>query len=141
MQNTTVVATGACRATPLLHPGGTPSVINEGAMVEVEVVRTPAELVTTKVARVGGEEIVGNAEALKKLIPMIGLYVLVARSEETISPTLAGTEVLKAYGGVVKEGVARGKLGSVVAIVTDSEEKKDETTLGDSAIVVAFSRG
>ena len=35
------------------------------------------------------------------------------------------------------EGVERGKLGSVVAIVADSEENKDEMVAGVSSVVLA----
>jgi len=112
-----------------------------GTRVEVDVVRMPAELVMMNVANVGAGEIVGSADALKKLMPTTGLYVLVARSEETICPRKAGTEVLKAYGGVVKVGVARGKFGRVVATVAEAADRNDETSAGDSGTAVELYRG
>jgi len=46
-------------------------------------------------------------------------------------------DVLNKNAGVVNEGVERGKLGSVVAIVADSEESKEETVAGVSSVLLA----
>lgn len=72
-QDTSAVNNGAHEAVPRLHPGGTPRVTDDGANVSVEVVSIPAEFVKIKVANVGVGEIVGMAEALKKLMPTTGL--------------------------------------------------------------------
>ena len=67
--------------------------------------------------------------------------MLVARPEATISPADAFTDVLKAYGGAVGDGVGRRKLGSTVLTVADAAEKNDDTTAGDSTGAVALRRG
>lgn len=50
----------------------------------------------------------------------------------------AEIDALNTYGGVVGEGVESGKFGSVVAIVTDAKDRKDDTLSGDSPIIVAL---
>lgn len=92
---------GAGKDMPAFHPGGTPRVTDCIASVEVDVVTMPAGFVMIKVARVGDGEIVGKAVTLEGPLRSIGLYVLVARSDETISPTEAVTDALNVYGGVV----------------------------------------
>ena len=49
----------------------------------------------------------GSADKFALGVIRIGAYVLVASSDGTISPYVAGTDVLKVYGGVVKDGVAK----------------------------------
>ena len=54
---------------------------------------------------------------------------------------MVGTDVLKAYGGAVGEGVGTRKFGNAVATVADAAEKKEATASGDSTGAVAFRRG
>lgn len=67
--------------------------------------------------------------------------MLVARPDATISPGVAFTDVLNAYGGVVGDGVESKKLGSTVLTVADAAEKNDDTTSGDWTGAVALRRG
>lgn len=67
--------------------------------------------------------------------------MLVARPDETISPALACTDALKAYGGGVGDGVEIKKFGSVVETVADAAEKIEATTSGDWTGAVALRRG
>jgi hypothetical protein len=120
----------------LVQPGGRPSVMEGCVNVEVEVVTIPDGSVRINVTRVGAGDMVGKPVTLNVMSPNTGLYVLVASSEETISPIDAYTEVLKAYGGVVYVGVATGKFGRVVAMVWEAIDKNDETAAGDSAVVL-----
>jgi hypothetical protein len=82
-----VESKGTRKRVPAFHPGGTPSVTVTTETVEIEVVTTPAGFVKMNVAKVGDGEMVGNADALTMPLLKIGLYVLVARADETIPPT------------------------------------------------------
>lgn len=97
-------------------------------------------MVSTKVINVGEGDIVGKAVALKPFKPKRGLYVLVARPEDTIPPTGAGIDELNVYGGVVYVGVDKTKLGNVVAIVADSDDRKDAMAEGVSVEFVPLLR-
>lgn len=110
-------------------------------MAEVVVCNNPEPSVTTTVDKVANPEMLGNAVALGCRVPNRALYVLVASPVETISPIGALMDVLNAYGGVVSVGVAMIIFGSVVAIVADSDDKKDNTTSGDSTVALAAYRG
>lgn len=99
-----VTGSGARKAKPALHPGGTPSVTLDSTRLDVDVVTKPASLVRMRVASVGDGDTVGMAVAAAtwdRLVPNIALYVLVARAAETMPPMEAVTEVLNVYAGVV----------------------------------------
>lgn len=76
--------------------------------------------------------------ANKVFWPNSALYVLFASPEDTIPPTEAGTEVLNVYGGVVKVGVDRMKLGRVVAMVSELAEIKERMSSGVCVVAVIF---
>jgi hypothetical protein len=81
----------------LKPPGGWPSVMEGRTTVDVEVTTTPWVSVMMNVTNEGAGDTVGSAVTLFRCeVPNTGRYVLVARPEETICPTVAGTEVLKA---------------------------------------------
>jgi len=67
--------------------------------------------------------------------------VLVASPEDTIPPTGAGIDELNVYGGVVYVGVDKTKLGNVVAIVADSDDRKDAMAEGVSVEFVPLLSG
>jgi len=97
--NVTVPMNGGFNAAAALHPGGTPSV-GEGELdKKVDIAPFAPVLVTVGTGVVGA--IVGIAVAFTVPLTSIGLYVLVASAEKTILPTEPGTDVLKAYAGVV----------------------------------------
>ena len=83
----------------LFHPGGTPSVGDGELDIKVDTAPSASVLVTVASSATG--TMVGNAVAFTVPLTSIGLYVLVARAENTILPTEAGTDVLNAYAGVV----------------------------------------
>jgi hypothetical protein len=86
--------------------------------------------VVTIVATVGGGVIVGNAEVLARAVfcPKSAVYVRFARPDETMAPTDPATEVLKANGGVVNDGVGTRKLGNVVWTVAELAERMERTS-------------
>jgi len=98
-QNINIVLSGAFFVVPAFHPGGTPSVGDSEFVRKVDI--TPCASVLVTVATSVEGEMVGNAVAFTLPLTNIGLYVLVASAESTILPTEPGTDVLKAYGGVV----------------------------------------
>ena len=81
-----------------------------------------------KVTSVGEGVTVGIAVAFAWWLPIAGEYVLVARPEATISPGLALTEVLKAYGGTEGDGVGTRKLGRTVLTFADADAKYESTS-------------
>lgn len=124
---------------PEFQPGGTPSSIVGSANRDVEVTMKPPEFVTMNVATVGDGVIPGNAVALNPLgASRIGLYVLVARPDDTIPSGARLADVLNAYGGVLKVGVGTREFGNVVATVAESEDKIEATEPGVSASPVVF---
>jgi len=133
----TAIESGMCICVAAFQPGGTPRTIEGRAIAEVKVCINPAVSVVTTVAKAPNPDTAGNAVALGWWVPRRALYVLVASLEETISPIGAVTDVLNAYAGVVYVGVGRRTFGSVVAIVTDSDAKKDDTASGDSTVTLA----
>jgi len=126
MQETNPIEMGSPICAPLLHPGGIPKLIDDSAMAAVEVYGNPEASVRIRVTIDATPATVGKAVALGCLVLRRALYVLVASPEETTWPSDALTDVLKAYGRVVYVGVGTIKLGSVVAIVADSEENIDD---------------
>jgi len=123
----------------VVHPGGTPSV-GEGELDRnVDKAPSASVLVTVVSGTMGAT--VGIAVAFTTPSTRIGLYVLVASALSTILPMEAGTDVLNAYEGVGYESVESGKSGRVVAIVTDAEDRKADTALGDSVNEVVLLRG
>jgi len=91
------------------HPYGMPRVLLGLTAVLVSV-RTVPPSVTRSVATVGDKETSGIEGADASFKPpgtSRGEYVLVASSDDTVSPTCQGTEVLNEYGGVVYEGAGR----------------------------------
>lgn len=126
---------------PLVHPGGVPNVTEGTGAVETEVSTRPEASVIMKVNNVGEGVTAGIAVTFARRDPSTGEYVLTAKSEETISPCETPTEVLNAYGGVVKDGVLSGKLGRVVPTVADAAEKNEETSSADCAGAEALLRG
>ena len=122
-----------------LCPGIFPRATDEVDRIEVEVIVMPEASVIISVSAVGEAVIVGRALALTVAPSRRGLYVLVPRSEETMSPTDAGTEVLKTYAGVVGVTVERRELGKVVATVVDAEAKNDEIAVTFSAISLTLA--
>lgn len=138
-----VIQTGRCGALfPLLrlHPGGAPSVTEGEAAVDIDVTTWPLDVIMN-VTSVGDGDTVGIAVAFGWRVLSTAEYVLTARPDDTISPTRAGIEVLKAYGGVVGVGVDNTKFGSTVATVADADEKKEETSSGVSTGAVALRSG
>ena len=95
----------------------------------------------TKVISVGKGDIVGKALVLKPFKPSKGLYVLVASPDDTMPPTGAGIDELNVYGGVVYVGFDKTKLGNVVAIVADSDERKEAMAAGVSVEFVPLLSG
>ena len=95
----------------------------------------------TKVISVGKGDIVGKAVVLNPFEPRRGLYVLVASPDDTMPPTGAGIEELNVYGGVVYVGVDKTKLGNIVAIVADFDERKEAMAAGDSVEFVPLLSG
>lgn len=79
--------------------------------------------VMISVASVGEGVMIGNAEALIEGPFKSGEYVLVPSSDTTMSPTDAGTEVLKRYGSGVGEGVGKREFGRVVATVGEADAR------------------
>lgn len=123
------------------EPGGCPSATDVVGAWDVVVMIMPDVSVIIRVARVGDGVIVGIADALMVGTAMRGLYVLVPKSDETICPTAVRMEVLKRYDGVAGIGVVRMKLGSVVGMVADAEEKKEDMSVAFSLIVVILLKG
>ena len=76
-------------------PGGTPSLTEVVEAVSVLVTTAPEASVTMSVMTVGGSVITGRAEALTVGPFSNALYVLVPSAVVTVSPGVAGTEVLK----------------------------------------------
>lgn len=97
--------------------------------------------VIMRVASVGDAVTTGIAEVLMNGPLRSGEYVLVPRSETAMSPTEAGTEVLKMYGSGVGEMVDSNEFGTVVAIVGDEEAIIDETCDTVSLMVVTLLIG
>lgn len=62
--------------------------------------------------------------------------MLLARSDDTIPPNVVEMEVLNVYGGVVKDGVGKRKLGRVVATVCELADIKESTASGVSVWVM-----
>jgi len=125
----TTAEKGTRRAVPL---DGRPSITGAIERTDTDVETAPAEFVRTTVTTAGAGVIMGMADtfASKVFSPNSALYVLFASPKDTIPPTEAGTDVLKAYGGVVKVGVERMKLGRVVAMVSELADIKERIASG-----------
>lgn len=127
-----VVSSGTCTAAlpPVVHPAGRPRVTWATGRVDRDVVTSPDASVVIIVATVGGGVMVGNAETLLRAVfcPKSAVYVRFARPDETMAPTDPATEVLKAKGGVVNEGVGTRKLGNVVWTVAELAESTERTS-------------
>lgn len=124
-----------------LCPGIFPSGTELVGRTDVEVTIMPEASVRISVSAVGAAVISGIALALTVAPFSSGLYVLVPRSVVTISPTDAGTDVLKMYGGTVGVTVDRREFGSVVATVVEADAKKDDMAAAFSAITLTLLSG
>lgn len=89
----------------------------------------------------GKGDIVGKAVVLNPFEPRRGLYVLVASPDDTMPPIGARIDELNVYGGVVYVGIGKTKLGNVVAIVADSEDRKEAMASGVSVEFVSLLSG
>lgn len=58
-----------------------------------------------------------------------------------IAPIVAGTDVLKMYGGVLADGVGSKEFGRLVATVARAEEKNEEISVAFWAMVVTLLSG
>jgi hypothetical protein len=127
------VSNGTCKAAlpPWAHPTGRPRVTWATGRVDRDVVTSPDASVVIIVVTVGGGVMVGNAEALVRAVfcPKSAVYVRFARPDDTMAPTDPATDVLKAKGGVVNEGVGTRKLGNVVWTVAESAERMERTSV------------
>jgi len=116
---------------PCAHPAGRPRVTWATGRVDKDVVTSPDASVVIIVVTEGGGVIVGKAETLVRAVfcPKRAVYVRFARPDERMAPTDTATEVLKAMGGVVNEGVGTRKLGNVVWIVAELAESMERTSV------------